>query len=91
MKETYRTIAGFDLCDIQEWKICPNERLVDLIGDLIPDFWTIPTTDLVAFAEMGQEPVDKNLVCCRGPVSDWLALAGVDVHFSASVLVVGLS
>jgi len=91
MKETYRSIAGFDLSNSQEWNICSNERHVDLIGDMSPDFRTIITTDPVAFAKMEQEPGDKNLVCFLGPASGWRAIAGVDVHFSASLLVVGLS
>jgi len=91
MKETYRIIAGFDLPNSQEWNVSSNERLVKLIGDMSPDFRTISTTEPVAFAEMEQEPVDKNLVCCLGPASEWRAIAGVDVHFSASLLVVGLS
>jgi len=91
MKETYRIIAGLDLSNSQQRNVSSNERLVELIGDLSPDVRTISTTDPVVFAEMEQEPVDKNLVCCLGPVSDWRAVGGVDVHFSACLLVVGLS
>lgn len=70
---THSRVAIFDLEYIQHWNVSTNGRLIDLSGNLSPDFWAELVEDSIAIADMAQEFGNEDTVCRLGPAGDSLA------------------